>query len=177
MEQKIRIRWNPPPTTKIRAISGDQINTVRHPCDAGNNSHPGRNPFVVFVLVGERKWDEFEDPPQWHSPQLVVNTLYSILGILRINIHLGPVLGCGSVLLLGLVCVLVSTKGGGDVPLSERIQVKQDRAVCLYDLLDHPAKWNISERMFDCVQDVASADICVPSAYDARWAEYPNAPE
>jgi len=96
------VMWNPPATTKIR--------------------DPGGDPFAFLVLVGERKWDKFEDPPQRHSLQLVVDTLNSVLGILRI--HLAPVLGRGSALLLGLVCALVLTKSGGDVPPSERIPVE-----------------------------------------------------
>jgi hypothetical protein len=41
----------------------------------------------------------------------------------------------------------------------------------MYDLLDHPAKWNVGESMMIFVLRITSADICVPSTYYAREPE------
>jgi hypothetical protein len=46
------------------------IDKVRLP-NASDDSHKGGNPFVLCVLIRIRHWQNLEDPPQRHFPQLV----------------------------------------------------------------------------------------------------------
>ncbi len=47
------------------------INYDRQTLTSYSDSHKGGNPSVLCVLVRIRRWENLEDPPQRHFPQLV----------------------------------------------------------------------------------------------------------
>ena len=48
---------------------------------ASDDSLKCGNPFVLRILIRVRRWENLEDPPQRHFPQLVGDWLYGILGV------------------------------------------------------------------------------------------------
>ena len=63
----------------------------------------------------------------------------------------------------------------GNVPLFECVKVEENFAirglglfVVIHDLLDHPSKRNVRERMLGVVPRIATTDICIPSTYHSR---------
>jgi len=56
------------------------IDKVRLP-NVSDASPKGGNPFVLRILIRVRRWENLEDPPQRHFPQLVGDWLYGILGV------------------------------------------------------------------------------------------------
>jgi hypothetical protein len=147
-----RVRRKSPPATKVGPVINDRQSSTSF--YATDDSPPRGDPFALRVLVLISRWDYFKDPPQRVFEQRICDWLHSILNILFCSVLAR---GSGSPLRRGNRLSLPNV--GGDIPPGECIIVPQNPGIRTHDLLDHPAKWNISESMLCSVRCITPADI------------------
>jgi hypothetical protein len=127
--------------------------------NASDDSPKGGNPFGLCVLVRIRQWDNLEDPPQWHFPQLVGDWLYGILGVIELPRQRHCPWNCLPPATWRVV--FQNSWWGRAICECDCVFVPVNWVFELHDLFDHPAKRNVGERhvvqSFDALPPPTSA--------------------